>query len=132
VISSVARASRTVVVPSTSPLHCVPTLTVCVCVHVCVQGMCVGGNIMHLSPEILMDHERLRRGGAGGRGELDYARQEVWALGVLMHSLVTGSHPWPDYPNDCGGVSSIEYDVDALPPYPADYPPGEGVVPCMP
>ncbi len=86
--------------------------------------MSIGGNVMHLSPEVLNEHERLRRLGPTARGLLCYKAQEVWAVGVLIHTMVFGTHPWPDYPNDCGGPGAIEYDVDLLQPYPADYPEG--------
>ena len=76
-----------------------------------LQGMCVGGNLMHLAPEVLNEHERLRRAGPGAKGFLCYRQQEVWAVGVLIHSMIFASHPWPDYPNDCGGVGNIHYNL---------------------
>lgn len=87
-------------------------------------GMCVGGNLMHLAPEVLNEHERLRRAGPGAKGFLCYRQQEVWAVGVLIHSMIFASHPWPDYPNDCGGVGNIHYNLKRLAPYPVDYPDG--------
>ena len=79
---------------------------------------------MHLAPEVLNEHDRLRRAGPGARGFLCYRQQEVWATGVLIHSMIFGCHPWPDYPNDCGGVGNIHYNLTRLSPYPADYPDG--------
>jgi hypothetical protein len=93
-----------------------------------LQGMCVGGNLMHLAPEVLNEHERLRRAGPGAKGFLCYRQQEVWAVGVLIHSMIFASHPWPDYPNDCGGVGNIHYNLKRLAPYPVDYPDGASPV----
>ena len=94
-------------------------------------GMSIGGNTMHLAPEVLNEHDRLRRAGPGARGRLCYRNQEVWATGVLIHSMIFGCHPWPDYPNDCGGVGNIHYNVTRLPPYPSDYPDGVCVCVCV-
>ena len=54
-----------------------------------------GGNQAHLAPEVLnCDFSR------GGKIEVDYSKQPSFALGVLFHEILTGSHPFDMYPLD--------------------------------
>lgn len=87
-----------------------------------VSGLFVGGNHMHLAPEVLNAWDALRRAPAGTTGTISYLRQEVWAAGVLAYELATGVPPWPDYPHDCGGAGRVAYDTAALEPLSSSYP----------
>ena len=70
------------------------------------QGMAVGGNQMHLAPEVLNRFHQLSRT-AGGGGTISYKAQGVWAVGVVAYEMAMGRGPWPDYPSDCGGSGNI-------------------------
>ena len=48
-----------------------------------------GGNHAHLAPEIL---------NSDFPGEVDYSKQPSFALGVLFHEIIMGSHPFGNYP----------------------------------
>lgn len=85
-------------------------------------GLSPGGNQRHLAPEVLTAFNRAR--GTDARVSLPYDRQEVWAVGVMCYELALGCPPWPEYPHNCTDAASgrISYDLDDLPPLPADYP----------
>lgn len=86
------------------------------------QGLAPGGNQLHLAPEVLNSFNAAIRGGRGGN--ISYARQEVWAVGVMVYEMAVRTPPFPDYPNDCrsGPQHSITYDDAKLPPLPPSYP----------
>ena len=48
-----------------------------------------GGNPAHIAPEIL---------NSDFPGEVDYSKQPSFALGVLFHEIIMGSHPFDSYP----------------------------------
>ena len=57
-----------------------------------------GGNYAHLAPEILnLDMS----------GEVDYSKQPSFAMGVLFHEIVMGSHPFDSYPFAFGNKPNI-------------------------
>jgi len=87
-----------------------------------VQGMSVGGNQLHLAPEVLNAYNRLQRRSDGGvGGTISYSHQGVWAVAVIAYQLCTGHCPWPDYPNECGEPGNIHYDIADLAPISAEY-----------
>lgn len=83
-------------------------------------GMAVGGNQMHLAPEVLNAFAECSRR-AGGGGTISYAAQGVWAVGVVAYEMAMGHGPWPDYPADCGGSGSIAYDTADVPTLGGEY-----------
>ena len=54
-----------------------------------------GGNQAHLAPEVLNCDFRRE-----GNIEVDYSKQPSFALGVLFHEILTGYHPFDNYPMD--------------------------------
>ena len=53
-----------------------------------------GGNQEHLAPEIL-NYDFAKEGNI----EVDYSKQPSFALGVLFHEIIMGSHPFVNYPS---------------------------------
>ena len=62
-----------------------------------VRGVCAGGNMAHLAPEILNANTRVQQPGTHER--VSYAKQPVFEAGVLLFELITGHHPLGNYPN---------------------------------
>ncbi|MFN4352912.1 MAG: protein kinase domain-containing protein, partial [Hylemonella sp.] len=59
----------------------------------------LSGNPAHRAPEVLAAWEAQHTPTSLVR--MDVGRQEVWALGVLLHELVAGKHPYgEDYPGE--------------------------------
>lgn len=86
------------------------------------HGNPVGGNKAHLSPDILTQYNHLKQS-KDGRGEIDFSQQEVWAVGVLVHEIAMGRHPFVDYPlglTNARGV--VTYALEDLPFLPEEYP----------
>ncbi|MFN3973559.1 MAG: hypothetical protein ACK4L4_19870, partial [Gemmobacter sp.] len=60
--------------------------------------MGLSGNPAHRAPEVLGTWSRARHAPTS-MVRMDAGRQEVWALGVLLHELVAGKHPYGEgYP----------------------------------
>ncbi|MFN3504405.1 MAG: protein kinase domain-containing protein, partial [Allorhizobium sp.] len=60
--------------------------------------MGMDGNTAHRAPEVLAAWKQAAR---TSLVRMDAGRQEVWALGVLLHELVAGKHPYgEDYPTE--------------------------------
>ena len=75
-------------------------------VFVPLPGIDVGGNRAHLSPEILNTRP-------GPRKTINYAKQPVWAAGVLGYEFAGHKSPFES------GVTTFDqrgYSVDELPP----------------
>jgi serine/threonine protein kinase len=76
-----------------------------------------GGNQQHLAPEVLDEFRRqTERERAGGRDRgrhrgglpvveflIDYRKQASFALGTVVHELLCGQPPFPDYPRNYHG-----------------------------
>ena len=56
-----------------------------------------GGNQEHLAPEVLNTAFYLSR---RKTIKIDYSKQPSFALGVLFHEILTGSHPFDNYPSE--------------------------------
>ena len=63
-----------------------------------VPGAAVTGNTEHTAPEVLAAARTLSRSGAGQAVAVPYGRQAVFAAGVVIGQIITGSHPVPGYP----------------------------------
>lgn len=62
-----------------------------------------GGNTAHLAPDVLNACRDNKNSAVG----LDYSGQPAWELGVLMFEIVTGEHPFGDYPLGHGTVPDL-------------------------
>ena len=81
------------------------------------HGMSVGGNRAHLSPEVLSQYHICRQN-PRSQGFISYKYQPSFALGVIIHEIITGCHPLEDYPiayMENGLVSYIPTDIAVLP-----------------
>ena len=97
-------------------------------------GMSIGGNQLHLAPEILQRYgdfsRREIRPGEQENMQLDYSGQLAWAVGVLTHELITGEHPLPNYPNQYIGPNKQLYRVEQIAKLPTFYPSAFQAIVC--
>lgn len=79
-----------------------------------VHGMHIGGNRAHLSPEVLTEHTLCRTD--PHHKTIHYLKQEAFAVGVLIHEIITGEHPLDDYPlaYTQNGGSNISFPPSAI------------------
>lgn len=81
------------------------------------QGMSIGGNRAHLSPEVISQYYTHKA--SGSQSKICYKGQPAFATGVLLHELTTcGSHPLEDYPLNYlkdGLVTYTDYDISTIP-----------------
>ena len=61
-----------------------------------------GGNLRHLAPEVLTAASHLNSAPHVRSVSVHYAKQPVFALGVLLWELACGEHPIEEYPGWCG------------------------------
>ena len=61
-----------------------------------IHGASIGGNRAHLSPEVLTGYHQCRTDPT--KKKICYKKQASFAVGVLIHEIVTGQHPIDDYP----------------------------------
>ena len=86
------------------------------------RGNPVGGNKAHLSPDIITQYNHLKQS-KDGQGEIDFSQQEAWAVGVLVHEIAMGRHPFVDYPLGLTSARGmVSYALEDLPPLPDQYP----------
>ena len=85
------------------------------------RGMLPGGNRAHLAPEVLNTHHRCRLD-PSREGVLNYSRQAMFAVGVLVHELATGEHALSDYPLGHTSNGIVGYPSHALATLPVYYP----------
>ena len=86
------------------------------------HGNVVGGNKAHLAPEILTQYNKMKSD-PYLQEEIDYSKQEAWAVGVLAYEMAMGRHPLVDYPlgnTSSGGV--VTYKHKGIPLLPSNYP----------
>lgn len=85
-------------------------------------GMALGGNQIHLAPEVLQKFRELSGRESAGQEYIDYSGQMAWAMGVIISELITGAHPLPDYPDGYFNHGNQIYQLSDLPSLPEFYP----------
>ena len=84
-------------------------------------GMSVGGNQLHLAPEVLNAFNAAQRGDS--EEGVCYRKQAMWAVGTLVHEMVLGSPPFPDYPHAYRrGGYLVSVEGEEVPELPESYP----------
>ena len=94
-----------------------------------IHGLSIGGNRAHLSPEVLTGYHKCRTDHT--QKKIHYMKQSAFAVGVLIHEIVTGEHPLDDYPLSYmlnGKVSYSPAVVEDGCKIPSSYPPQFGQI----
>ena len=77
-----------------------------------IHGASIGGNRAHLSPEVLTGYHRCRTDPT--KKKICYKKQASFAVGVLIHEIVTGQHPIDDYPLSQMHDGAVSYPPSAI------------------
>ncbi len=70
-------------------------------------GQSVGGNVSHLAPEVNNGAAKVAKLCGEGDVTISFARQSVFAAGVVMHEIATGEHPIEGYPGTIQHVEAL-------------------------
>lgn len=83
------------------------------------RGQSPGGNVKHLAPEVVTEVNKAEEG--NDEVVVDFSKQDVWAVGVVLYELILGTHPLEDYPHAFEVNDQVVYTAKDLPPLPATY-----------
>jgi hypothetical protein len=84
------------------------------------HGDSIGGNSLHMAPEVLAAAGRLSH--AGASEIVDYSKQPTFEAACIMFFIAFGTHPMPGYPSDFAMVPVRREDLAAC-GYPAGFVP---------